>query len=66
MGCCMFGCLTAPIKAIIKFVISVLKMVVRIILFVLKLVWKLLTLPFRLFRRSDKKKQPPESVRKDE
>ena len=58
MGCCMLGCLTAPIKAIIKFVILVLKMVVGIILFVLKLVWKLLTLPFRLFRRSPDRKPP--------
>ena len=60
MGCCMFGCLTAPIKAIIKFVIFVLKMVVRIFLFVPKLLWKLLTLPFRLFRRSPDRK-PPET-----
>ena len=60
MGCCMFGCLTAPIKAIIKFVIFVLKMVVRIILFVPKLLWKLLILPFRLFRRSPDRK-PPET-----
>jgi hypothetical protein len=33
-------------------------MVVGIILFVLKLVWKLLTLPFRLFRRSPDRKPP--------
>jgi len=59
MGC-MLGCLMAPVTAIFKFVVSVLKMIVGIILFVLKLVWKLLTLPFRLFRRSPDRK-PPET-----